>query len=328
MSGVLRLGVSGLRLVWRSYGLVLLLLAVNLALPLLLAIPMKGALEASLEHKDAASNMMYGFDHAWWSAWSEDQKGVLSTFGPEVAGAGFVLRNWDLALRGALPVPLRKAGPDGPTLDGVLAAFGLLYLLLQTFLAGGILAIFRAPQGSWSLRGLLHGSGFYFGRLFRLALIVLVVDAAILKVDGGILPLVHRLAMDSTSEATALVWSFGHVALLALLLLAVHMIAGYAKVITVLEERTSAILAFLSSVGFCLSRIGRTTGHYLFILVLGGATLYVWSLGDHAFAATGYKSQILVFAWSQALIGARVFLRLGLLGGQMEIYRSSNSGRR
>jgi hypothetical protein len=321
---VLEKGVlGGLALVARSYGLVVLLLGINLALPLMIAIPLRGALESALEHRDAAANMMYGFDHAFWQEWSEGQKGVATTFGPDIAGAGFVFRNWDLALRGALPFPLRRAGEDGPSLNAVVAGVGVLYLLLQTFLAGGILAVFRAPRGSWSVRGLLHGSGFYFGRFFRLAVIVLVVDAALLRLDGALEPSLHRLAASSASEAVALSWSLGHAAVLALLLLAVHMVSGYAKVITVLEERTSAVLAFVSALGFCLSRLGRTTGQYVAILVLGFLSLAVWRLGDRSFAATGYTSQILVFAWSQVLVSARLFLRLGLLGGQMEIFRSA-----
>ncbi|HWX23848.1 MAG TPA: hypothetical protein VN083_02350 [Vicinamibacteria bacterium] len=321
--------VGGLRAVFRSWGLLGLLLSVNLAVASLLAIPLWGVLRHDLSHRDAASSMMYGFDHAWWSRWSEGQTGATASFGPEILGIGFVLRNWDLVLKGEVPARIFPK-PDSPSegegqLESAIAGLGLAYLLVQTFLAGGILSIFRAPQGSWTVRGLLHGSGFYFGRFFRLALLVLLVDYGLFALNVPAAHFAASRAREAVSEVAAIAWVFGRQACFVLALLFVHMVSCYAKVITVLEERTSAILAFVSSFAFCLARLVRTTGHYALIASMGVVLLGLWAFVDGEISVTGYKTQVVAFLLGQALIVSRLVLRLGLLGGQMEIYRQSTS---
>src|SRR5881397_1943421 len=98
--------VQGWRLLRRSFGLALLLLAVNLAAALLLAVPLARILRGELRHAQASQGMLYGFDFPWWSQWSERQSGWTASFGPEIFGVGFVFRNLELLLKGALPVSL------------------------------------------------------------------------------------------------------------------------------------------------------------------------------------------------------------------------------
>jgi hypothetical protein len=320
--------VGGLRLVFRSWGLVLVLLVVNLAAASLLTVPLFDLIRADLKDRDAASTMMYGFDHAWWSRWSGSQKGFTASFGPEIFGSGFALKNWDLALHGELPAPIfpsPSSDEEAEGLGGLIVGVGLLYLLLQTFLAGGILAVYRAPQGSWTVRGVLHGSGFYFGRFFRIALIALLADGLLFTFNRPLAEFVQRRAMEATSERTALAAVFLRQAFLVLLLLFVNMVSCYAKVITVLEERTSAVLAFLSALAFCFRHVFRTVGHYALILLLGFLALFLWSSLDSSLAVTGYKTQLVALLLGEALIASRLALRLGLLGGQMEIYRRSTA---
>ena len=50
----------------------------------------------------------------------------------------------------------------------------------------------RAAGASWTVRGLLHGSGFYFGRFLRLALLALLVDGARLRAQRALRPLGRR----------------------------------------------------------------------------------------------------------------------------------------
>src|SRR4029079_15505020 len=50
----------------RNWGLVLLLLAVNVLLAGALAVPLAADMEKELRNKDAAPGMMYGFDYNWW----------------------------------------------------------------------------------------------------------------------------------------------------------------------------------------------------------------------------------------------------------------------
>jgi hypothetical protein len=312
----------------RSWGLVFVVLAVNLGLAAMLALPFAHRLEDDLENREAASGNLYGFDAGWWGAWHHRQSGFARDFGPEIFGAGFAFRNLDLLLKGHLPGRLfmRESEEPAPgetatTVDPVVLGLGILYLLLQTFLAGGLIGVFCAERGGWTLRGLLHGSGFYFGRLFRVALVALLLAGLVFWLNAPFARWADHRAREAVSETTALAWSFGrHLLLLAALLL-VHLLSSYAKVIVVTEERASALLAWLSAVGFCLRRAPQVFGHYLVMILLGVVVLWIWARVDGLWATTGYKTQLVTLVLLQALVIARIKLRLALLAGQTALVR-------
>ena len=81
MSAALR---AGFRSVARNRGLVVLVLLANLALALVLAVPLSMQLEGDLANRGAASGMMYGFDYDWWAEWSERQAGPSSALSPDI----------------------------------------------------------------------------------------------------------------------------------------------------------------------------------------------------------------------------------------------------
>ena len=309
----------------RNWGLVLLLLLVNLLVAGALAVPLAGQMDAELQNKDAAGSMMYGFDYNWWNEWHDRQHGWPATFAPDVFGIGFAYRNLDLLLKGSLPAALLGRSEDGPepALDPLLLELGVLYILLQVFLTGGVLGVLRAPAGGWTTRGLLHGAGFYFGRLLRLALVSLAVLWILFRRYHPCAGWADERAREALSERTAMAWTLGRHALLLLAILFVNMVGGYAKAMIVLEERSSALLAWISALSFCLRNIVRVAGQYAVLTLAAVALLAVWRVLDGAFTTTGYKTQLVALLLMQALVFGRIFLRLALLGGQLEIYRTS-----
>lgn len=321
---------QGLRSVARSWGLVVLLFAVNLGIAALLAAPLAAILERDLQKRESAVTMMYSVDGAWWSQWNDAQSGWTKAFSPEIVGVGFAFRNLDLLLRGELPLGLLRAPrsdgdageePAEPGVDRLILGLAALYLLLQTFLLGGVLGVLRSEEGRWTLRGVLHGSGFYFGRLCRVALLALVADYLLFRLNAPFARWADAQAREAVSENAAMAWALGRHALLLLAILGVHLLSSYAKVIVVLEERSSALLAWLSALGFCAANAARTAGHYLLVVASGAALVALWAWLDGGLATTGYRSQLLALALAQGLVLARIALRLSLLGGQLALYR-------
>ncbi len=320
---------EGFAAVWRNRGLAVLVVFLSLALAALLAVPLATSLERDLEHTGASVDMLYGFDHGWWKEWSERQTGPSAGLGPDLLGMGFAAKNLDLLLRGQLPLglfadPREVADPSGepvPGLDPSILGLGALYLLTQTFLTGGLLGVFREPSGGWTFRGLVHGSGFYAGRLLRLMLLAMLAAWIVFALHAPLARWANVHAREAVSETAALAWSLGHYALLLLALVLVHMVSSFAKVIVVVEERSSALLALLSSLGFCRRHLGRALGQYAVVAALGALLLLAWGGIDGRFEVTGYKTQLLLLALAQAFVLARVGLRLALLAGQVALYR-------
>jgi hypothetical protein len=326
---------DGFRSLARNWGLVLLVLATNLAFALVLAVPFARQLDRDLAHTGASDAMMYGFDYDWWSSWSEKQVGPSRTFGPDVLGTGFAFKNLDLLLRGRLPgglfadasrregAEVSSRGQDRPqATDAIVLGVGALYVVLQVFLLGGLLGVFRSPRGGWTFRGLAYGSGFYFGRLLRVSVVALALAGIVFALDVPFARWVDRLARDAVSERTALVLLLGRHAVLLAALLLVHMVASFARVVVVTEERRSALLAWLTSLGFCARNLLAAAGQYAVVIAAAVLLLGLWSLADARLVVTGWRSQLLALAGFEALVVVRIALRLGLLAGQLELYRA------
>jgi hypothetical protein len=306
---------DGFLSVRRNPGLVLVVLGANLLLGLLVAVPLALRLEADLSNRGAGSAMMYGFDHDWWTEWSERQQGPSSALAPGILGTGFALRNLDALLDGALPAGL--FGRSG--LDPAILGAGLLYLLLQVFLTGGLVGVFRAPRGGFSARSLVHGSGFYFGRMLRVSLLALAAAGAVFALHRPLACLADELAREAVSGRTALLLTLGSQALLLLALVLVHMVASHAKVLVVREERLSAVLAVLSSLGFCARNLPAALGQYAAVGAAGVCLLALFGAADGRLAVVGWRSQIVALALFQAFVAGRIALRLGLLASQLEL---------
>jgi hypothetical protein len=309
---------TGFRSLGRSWGLVLLVLLANLAFALALAVPLSLQLEGDLAHRGASGGMMYSFDYDWWAQWSEPQRGPSSALAPDLLGTGFALKNLDLLLEGALPAGLFARG-GRVALDPTTLGVGALYLLLQVFLTGGLLGVFRAPQGGWTVRGLAHGSGFYFGRLVRVSLLALAAAGGVFALNAPFARWVDGLAREAVSEATALALHLGRHAVLLLALVLVHMVSSHAKVLVVREERLSAVLAFLSSLGFCARNLLAAFGQYLVIGALGIGLVALFGALDGRLAVIGWRSQLVALVLFEAFVAARIALRLGLLASQVEL---------
>jgi uncharacterized protein with GYD domain len=310
---------DGFRSIGRNYGLVLAVLATNVALALLLAAPLALRLGNDLRNRGASVGMLYGFDYDWWSQWSDEQQGYARSFAPDILGRGFAVKSLDLLLKGDLPAGLFSRGE--PDTEPLILGVGALYLLVQVFLTGGLLGVFRAPQGGWTVRGLLHGSGFYFGRLVRVSLLSLALAGLVFALNAPFARWIDGRAREAVSERTAIALTLGRHALLLVVLLLVHMVSSYAKVIVVLEERLSAVLAFLSSLGFCARNFFAAFGQYVVVVGVGLVLLAVFSALDSRLGVVGWKTQLVALALFQAFLAARIAVRLGLLASQLELSR-------
>jgi hypothetical protein len=311
---------AGFRSLARNWGLVALVLSANAGFALVLAVPLSIQLESDLAGSGASSAMARGLDYDWWAEWSEGQAGPSSDLTPGLLGVGFALRDIDLLLRGALPLGMFARGELG--VSWAALGLGALYLLLQVFLTGGMLGVFRAPLGGWTVRGLVHGGGFYLGRLLRVSLIGLAAAGALFAANALAARGMDRLAAEAVSGRTAMVIALGRHALLLLGLLLVHMVSSYAKVLVVCEERLSAGLAVLSALGFCARSLLSALGQYAVVLAAFVALLVAFAALDASLEVAGWGAQLAALLLFELYVGARVALRLGLLASQVELYAS------
>jgi hypothetical protein len=316
---------GGLQRLGRAWALCVFLLAVNLATALVLAVPLLAMLTDALDERPAAVSMMRGFDYPWWSRWADAHPGWPSTLGPDLLGAGFALKNVDLVLKGQFPAAL-FAMPDAEgkravLLDPLLLAVAAAYMLVQVFLQGGVLSVLRQARGGWTMRGMLHGAGFYCGRFLRVFALMMIALALLFALYVPLAAFADGRAREAVSERTAEAWLIGRHAVMLVALLFVHVVGTYARVIIVLEERSSAVLAVLSGLTFALRNLLATLGIMAGMAALVLAAFGLWLAFDGAWTTMGYVTQAPTFLAMQALVLARIAARVGLAGSLMDLYR-------
>jgi hypothetical protein len=100
------------------------------------------------------------------------------------------------------------------------------------------------------------------------------------------------------------------------------MVSSHAKVLVVREERLSPVLAWISSLGFCARNFLAAFVQYGVVLALGAIVLALFGALDGGLHVVGWRTQVPALVLFQAVVVARIALRLGLLAGQMELQRS------
>ncbi len=316
---------GGLGRVRRSWGLCVFLLGVNLATALILAAPLAATLAKDFHERPSGTSMMRGFDYPWWSQWSDTRAGWQATLGPDLLGKGFGLKNLDLLLKGQLPAGL-FAVPDDEgkrklMLDPLLLGIAAAYMLAQVFLSGGVLSVLRQAQGRWTVRGMLHASGFYFGRFVRVWILMMLAAAILFAAYGPLARWADGQAREAVSEAAAAAWLLGRHAVLLLALIFLHVLGTYARVIIVLEERSSAALAVLSGLAFALTHLLATVAVAGAMAILFVLALNLWQAFDQAWTTLGFRTQLVTLLAMQALVFARIALRVALAGALMDLCR-------
>jgi hypothetical protein len=307
--------VEGFRRMARAPGLVLLVYSSNVLFAALLALPLAGALESSLRGKPGVTLGSGPF----WADWTEHHGGWMSELSPEILGSGGFFLATERLLGGTIPggAFASLSGLPSAPVDGVVLGLGLVYLLVQAFLTGGLLGTYRALRGTWSPNGFFHGSAFYFGRMVRAGLVGLVFAALAFALHAPLGRWLAAVAREARSETTALLLGFLSHAVLLGLLLFLSTVTAYCRVIVVAEERRSAALAFLSALVFSCGRsFTKAFGHSLTLAALVALLALGWARLD----ALAEPSLLALLALGQVFVVTRVSVRLAALAGRYALY--------
>jgi hypothetical protein len=160
-----------------------------------------------------------------------------------------------------------------------IAAAGLFSILVNSVLAGGVLAHFRDPLLTQGLGDFCRDTVRYAWRMIRLLVIGLICYWIVFRLlNQSLSGLVDRWTESATNDHTVF-WAHLPVVLLTLTgVIFVNLVMDYAKVKLVLDDESSAIGAFLASLGFSLGRLRKALTVYLVPALLGLALLVLYRL--------------------------------------------------
>jgi hypothetical protein len=277
----------------------------NVALALPASWMMKDGLERSIGASLVHENLRRGFDLAWFNEFEANARGLETTFGPSVSGAGPFYTNAEGWLTGQM-----FANLPGLVVLGVLQALAWMFLL-----AAVLDAYVRRD------RDLLASGGRYFLRFLQLAVVSAVLYFLVYRLARWLFQTIHRLGRDVTVERTLLAYALAAAVVIALLLAFVNMVFDYAKIALVVRDK-GALAALRDALRFVRFRAFLL---YLVLACIGIGLLAVYAVvapGGRQASAAGIAFAFLV---GQAFLVAKLCLRLTFYGSQVALFVSEES---
>jgi hypothetical protein len=308
-AGAFRVFLAGVSRVRRAPAILaaawLITIAVSLPATLRLATSIENDLGQSLEAEGATD----GVNWAWWQEFAYRHPAAGRTFSPAIIGFAAVVGNVSEFLdRG--PAALHA------TVGGVV------YLLLWTFLLGGVLDRY-ARQRPTRAAGFFAASGVFFFRFIRLGVIALAVWTLVFAFLQPLLfeRIYPALVRDITVERTALLWRVLCYAVFLLVLALVTLLFDYARVRAVVEDRRSMIAALAASARFIRRHPSAVVGVFALDLLLYAAVLVFYAVAAPSAAGGSTAAVLWRLLAGQVYILLRLFAKLTMYASEVALFQ-------
>jgi hypothetical protein len=291
--------------------MIILLLVINLAFSLILAVPMYHSLKDSFGNSLVGDRMAEGFDYLWWEEYRDEAQGMEQTFTPSIIGKGAFLNN----LEGLIQLRIFDLPP-------IVLVFGLFYIILHTFLAGGILSILRNSDHKFSLKKFFSGAGSQFVRFFLLMLIswvfFLIIGQAI---KGGLDSILGGVRETAFSEITPFYLGLVFSAVVLFLFLFVQIVFDYGRIKIVLEDSPNILASTAGAFGFVFRHLGSTLGLFYLLFLVQIIFTLIYILIQGVIPQSSFLGVMGAFLFQQFFIFGLIWIRCWLYSSQMELYR-------
>lgn len=305
---------QGLRQAFAARKLILVLWLVNLLAAVPATLLLSTALAESFGSSLVAESMREGFDTGWFGEFEARAKGLETTFSPTVTGPGPMLDNLEAFWSGAMFTQLPG-----------LVALGITFALFWAFLLGGILGRLALqqthPHRRMGLEQFAGVGGRYFVRFCGLAVLSGVLYFLVYRLGRWLVQMIKAQTENVTEERTVLLLVMTVSVLVVFLLNCVRMVFDYAKIATVLDDQSNVFKGAWAGFRMVLRHPFATLALYF-----TGGTLAMLLLVAYASVAPGagpstFLGILLAFLFGQLYLITRLTVRVGLLAGQMRLYR-------
>ena len=274
-----------------------------LALPLGLAL--RGMIEEHLDSSVVAERVAAGWDAGWAAEFGAQAQGLGRTFTHEVLGFGGT-------------VSMVSGFFDATPLPPVVMAAAAVSVVFWIFVSGGILDRFARARAVRTA-AFFAACGVYFWRFLRLGGIVGAVYWALFAWLHPFLfvTMWNRWTRDMTTEREALALRIGLYLVFAGALALVSLVADYAKVRAVVEDRRSMIGALGASMRFIRRRPLRVIGLYLLSALASLVVVRLWFTA----APSASASVAVAFLLTQVYLLLRVWAKLAWMAAEVVFFQ-------
>jgi len=292
--------LEGWRRVINAPALTIGILVATFLCALPMALVMKDSMERHLGDSLEADVAMSGWNTTWAVEFAGHSPGLASTFTHEILGFG-----------GTMAIVSRLF--DNVQLTRELQLAVAVYIGLWIFLSGGVLD--RLARGRpVRVAAFFAACGVYFMRFLRLAVVMGTVYCVLFAwVHPFLFGTVYdRLTRDMTEERDAIVLRGALYLIFALALMLASMVADFAKVRAVVEDRHSMLGALGASLRFIRRRFFRVSGLYVLNVIALLVILRLWLQVAPSAAAASWLALLI----GQVYILMRVWAKLAFMASE------------
>jgi len=199
----------------------------------------------------------------------------------------------------------------------------LAYMLINTFLAGGILTVIRDKKDTFVASTFFAGCGAYFLRFLRLFFIFGVLLVVVLSILGGVLGGIASSISDNASSEITDYWvGAAFFAILLLPAMLIIMVADYAKIIVVAHDEHSMLKSAWRSTKLVIRYFFRTFGLELLLVLVPVLlfAIYIWV--DLSIGMSSGLTILVMFVLQQLYIVSRAWTKIFFFAGELSLYHT------
>lgn len=276
--------LSGLRLASRSLKLTTMIYVLNLLFALALAIPFYGVITNAAHGSLQVNKLLTNFDFTAIQEFMDSAKGSISL--------------------------LFKTG----------VWLAILYLLLNIFLAGGILKTLDNEAVFERKEFFANGSKFFF-RFLRLTLYFIIIHVLVILIIYLPLSLIINILVKNAETEKALFYAvISGAGLHLIIFIYLQIVAHYTRFMIITEDSIQVLKKLRASVIFVSRKLLSTYPLYLLLLAGFVLLIFVFKFLSGAIGMTTGFTIFIMFLVQQLFIWSRIWLKIWIYGSQLEYY--------
>jgi hypothetical protein len=284
---ILQAFFSGFRRAMSEWKMIFLLYVINLLVALPLALAFRSSLASGFGASMDSSSLMQGLDFSVMQEFLKLHRDGIGAIMQQVA--------WVL----------------------------LIYMIINTFLAGGILTLVRGKKEPFSASAFFAGCGTYFLRYLRLFLVFGILLVLVLAIVSAVLGGIVSTMTDSASSEVIAFWAY--VAMFVLLLLPamlVIMIADYAKIIVIMQDEHSMLRTAWQSTKLVFRNFFKVIGLELLMVLIPIVLFVVYMWLDLSIGMTSGMTILVMFVLQQLFIVTKAWTKVFFFAGELSLFHS------
>jgi hypothetical protein len=197
----------------------------------------------------------------------------------------------------------------------------LAYMLINTFLAGGILTVIRDKKDTFVASSFFAGCGTYFLRFLRLFLIFGLLLAVVLVILSGVLGGIVSSISDNASSEITDYWAGGaFLAILVVSAMLIIVVADYAKIIVVAHDEHSMLKTAWRSIKLVVRYFFRTIGLQLLLIIVPIVLFIIYIWIDLSIGMSSGFTIVVMFVLQQLYILSKAWTKVFFFAGEFSLY--------